>query len=92
MMNAFNVFFAAIAGLFSLFGRLVRTGDKLAQLAEEATDNLVDEQRISRISSRRELLEDLGVSAEEFAKLAAEEEAKHSEKKTRKVKALALPQ
>ena len=92
MANAFSILFASIGALFSLFGRLVRTGDKLATLAEESVDNLVDEQRINRMASRRELLEDLGITAEEFKRIADEEEAKHADKKPRKAKPLAITQ
>lgn len=90
MMQALAILFSAIGGLFSLLGRLVRTGDKLATLAEESVDNLVDEQRINRMASRRELLDDLGITAEEFKRIAEEEEARYAEKKPKRAKPLAI--
>lgn len=92
MFAAIKVFFASIASLFALFGRVVRAGDHMAKLMEEAAENLVDEQRIARISARRELLEDLGVSQLEFDAMALAEAQKYEEKRPKKAKALAITQ
>ena len=68
----FKAMFSALAMFFSSFEGFAGALSNLSKWADESTASFVDEARISRYSNRVALLNDLGITQEEFdAKVTA---------------------